>query len=63
MDVENIPKADLLADLQRATKDCERGKYSKGRHSFEILARIDPARVRAAAMHADRLLSVLDQVC
>jgi hypothetical protein len=62
-DVENIPEADLLASLELATKHSERGEYSKGRDSFEILARIDPARVRVAAMHADRLLGVLNRVC
>ena len=62
-DVENIPKADLLADLELATKHSEKGEYSKGSHSFEILARIDPARVKIAAIHAGRLLNVLDQAC
>ena len=62
-DVENIPKADLVAGLLRATRESERGQYSKRRDSFEILARIDPARVRASATHAGRLLNVLDQVC
>ena len=62
-DVENIPKTDLFADLELATKDSEKGEYSKRRDSFEILARIDPARVRASATHAGRLLNVLDQVC
>jgi hypothetical protein len=59
-DVESIPKADLLAGLQRATKDCRKGEYSKGDHSFQILARIDPARVRGASPFADRFLRVLE---
>ena len=62
-DVENIPKADLFAGLQRATKDCQKGEYSKGEHSFQILALIDPATVRAASPFAARLLHVLDRVC
>jgi Domain of unknown function (DUF4276) len=62
-DVENIPKADLFAGLQQATRNSQKGEYSKGRDSFEILARIDPAMVKAAALHAKRLLHVLDQVC
>ncbi|SPF41238.1 hypothetical protein SBA4_2680004 [Candidatus Sulfopaludibacter sp. SbA4] len=58
--IENIPKA----DLSRATKDCQKGEYSKGRNSFEILARIDPTRVRAASsVHGARLLNVMDQMC
>jgi hypothetical protein len=59
-DVENIPKADLFAGLQRATKDCKKGEYSKGEHSFQILAQIDPAKVRAASPFADRFLRVLE---
>ena len=62
-DVENIPKADLLLGLERATRRSEKGEYSKGGHSFEILARIDPARVRVAAKHAGRLLGMLEKVC
>jgi len=63
-DIDNIPKADLFAGLERATRDCQKGEYSKGDHSFKILALIDPEKVRAASpVHAERLLSVLDGVC
>ncbi|MGA3041881.1 MAG: DUF4276 family protein [Bryobacteraceae bacterium] len=62
-DIESIAKADLFAGLLRATKDCPTGEYSKGEHSFQILARIDPARVRAASPFADKLLSVLGRTC
>ena len=65
LDIDNIPKADLYAGMQMATRDClTKGEYSKGQHSFEILARIDPAKVRASSpLHAGRLLNVLDRVC
>ena len=62
-DIENIPKADLYDGMQMATRDCRKGEYSKGQHSFEILALIDPAKVRTASPHAERLLNVLDRVC
>jgi hypothetical protein len=62
-DIESIPKVDLSAGLQRATKDCQKGEYSKGEHSFQILARIDPARVRASSPFVDRFLNVLDRTC
>ncbi len=64
-DVDNIPKADLFAGLQMATRDCpKKGEYSKGQHSFEILALIDPAKVRdASPVHAGRLFDVLDRIC
>lgn len=60
----NIPKADLYEGMKSATKDCQKGEYSKGQHSFQILALIDPAKVRAASpQHAGRLLDVLDREC
>lgn len=64
-DIDNIPKADLFTGMQMATRDCvKKGEYSKGQHSFEILAQIDPAKVRASSpAHAGRLFSVLDRKC
>ena len=64
-DIDNISKADLFTGMQMATRDCpKKGEYSKGQHSFEILALIDAARVRASSpLHAGRLLNVLDRIC
>jgi Domain of unknown function (DUF4276) len=64
-DIDNISKADLFTGMQMATRDCpKKGEYSKGQHSFEILALIDPAKVRASSpVHAGRLLNVLDRIC
>jgi hypothetical protein len=63
-DIDNISKADLFAGLQAATKDCQKGEYSKGQHSFQILARIDPEKVRnASPQHGERFLAVLDRIC
>jgi hypothetical protein len=62
-DIDNIPKADLYDGMQMATRDCRKGEYSKGQHSFEILALVDPAKVGAASPHAERLLKVLGRVC
>jgi hypothetical protein len=62
-DVEAIPKGDVLRALGNASRDCRtKGRYHKTDHGFEILARIDPARVRAASQHADRLCLILLQV-
>ena len=60
-EVEKIPKADLYAALDRATRNCTKGKYrrAKGRHSFSILATVDPSKVAAASPHASRLLQTL----
>ncbi len=61
--IENIPKDDRFDGLRRATKNCQKGEYSKGENSFQILRRIAPAKVRASSqVHAERLLNVLDRV-
>ena len=60
-EVESIAKADLYAALDRATQNCTKGRYGrgKGRHSFGILATADPDKVAAASPHARRLLQTL----
>ncbi len=58
--IENIPKADVESGLKAATRHCRpKGKYDKGRHSFQILARLDPAKVAAASPHAKLLICTL----
>jgi uncharacterized protein DUF4276 len=61
--LENVPKADVMSALGAATRNCStKGEYSKGQHSFKILAQIDPAKVRAS-FYAARLLNTLDHLC
>ena len=57
-DLESVPKETVFEALERATAAC-RQSYAKGRVSFELLARIDPARVEAACLHARALLDRL----
>ena len=56
--LEDVPKPTVLEELRDATVSC-RPRYTKGKVSFELLARIDPARVEAACPHARALLNVL----
>lgn len=44
--------------LKRATANCAT-RYAKGKVSFELLARVDPALVEAACPHAKALLNRL----
>ena len=61
-EVEAIPKGDIEQGLKNATRECERkGQYNKGRHSFAILAQLDPAKVVAASPYARRLMQILRQ--
>ena len=58
--IELISKRDVFSALQHASKDTKtKGEYHKTRHGFDLLEQIDPALVRAASSHADRLLKVL----
>ena len=57
-DVEKVPKKDVLAGIEKATRHC--GKpYHKGRHSFDLLAQVDPEKVATASPHVRRLLDCL----
>ena len=58
-DVENIPKLDLYNALRGATQDSRKGEYGKGRHSFDLLAKLNPQKVVDASPHAKRLVDTL----
>ena len=61
LEIENVAKGDVLEGLKRATRQCKKGEYGKGRHSFEILEQINPANVMAVSPHARRLVETLRQ--
>ncbi len=62
-DVENIPKREILAALEGATRDCNpKGQYRKERHSFEVLRIVDPERVQDVSPHARRLFQTLRRI-
>ena len=61
--VEEIPKQDVEIGLRQATRGTSKGAYSKGKHSFEILAELDPAEVRCKSPYAERFLSALERLC
>jgi hypothetical protein len=62
--VEQIAKRTVFQALKMATRNSKtKGKYGKGEHSFEILAGLDPVKVRAASPHAERLLVTLAKKC
>ena len=54
--IEDVPKLDVENRLNQATRDTQKGPYSKGKHSFEILENIDPAKVMAASPYAKRFI-------
>jgi len=59
--IELISKRDVYDSLRHATSQTQKGEYHKTRHAFELLELIDPSLVRAASVHANRLLEVLER--
>ena len=57
--IEQVPKQDVLNGLERAAQSTRQRGYSKGRHSFSILATLDPTKVRAASPYANRFIQAL----
>ena len=57
--IEQVSKQDINDGLNRATRDVTKGQYSKGKHSFEILAKLDPTKVRNASPYADHFIRAL----
>ena len=54
--IEDVSKPDVNNGLDQATRATQKGPYSKGKHSFEILERLDPAKVVGASPYAKRLI-------
>jgi len=58
--IEGVDKTDLYGSLKAATAACKtKAAYSKGEHSFKLLALIDPAKVTAASGWAARFVHEL----
>ena len=58
-DIEQISKEDVLNQLKAASRGSRKGAYRKGRHSFDILAQIDPEKVIQRSRFAKRLVETL----
>lgn len=57
--VEQIAKQDVLNGLDGAARETSKRRYDKGSHSFGILAKLDPEKVRNASPHAKRFIEAL----
>jgi|WetSurSiteA1Bulk_404760.scaffolds.fasta_scaffold00006_2 hypothetical protein len=58
-DIENIFKSELEATLEKATRYTTKGEYDKGKHSFDILSKIDATKVIDNSFYAQRLRDTL----
>jgi len=59
-EVESLAKQQVAEGLRMATRGSRKGEYGKGAHSAELLARVDPERLRRAAPHFEKLLAALN---
>ena len=59
-DLEEEDKGTLANSLEWATERTQKGRYHKIRHAADLLALIDPTRVRARCRHGARLFDALD---
>ncbi len=56
---EDVPKTDLYAALEHATRSVRtKGTYGKS-HGFALIAAVDPAKVSAACPYAERFFDAL----
>ena len=58
-DIENISKDSVLASLDAATRDTQKGSYDKGNHSFAILGSVDPNKICDQSPWAKRFVTQL----
>ncbi len=57
--IEQVSKQDAIDGLDRAARNTGRRGYKKGPASYEILERLDPAKVRSASPFAERFVQAL----
>jgi hypothetical protein len=60
-DLEAVVKASVFAALNQATARCSK-QYRKGKVSFELLARLDPRKLKAACPHTKDFLERLEKL-
>ncbi len=55
--IEQVPKNDVLSGLGNATRNTSKGRFHKGRHSFELLATLNPYKVTDASPFARKFVN------
>jgi Domain of unknown function (DUF4276) len=61
--VEEVGKSDLYDSLEKATRKTKtKGAFAKGKHSFKLLAMLDPDLIRTAGGWAERFFVTLERL-
>lgn len=58
--IESVAKQTMLASLKKAAKETKKGGYSKGNHSFAILASIDGKELRNKSFCFEQFMEQFD---
>ena len=61
-DIEGVAKKDVGRALDESTRQTGKGRYAKGRDSFELLKQVDATKVIEASPHARQLVDTLADV-
>ena len=59
-ELESRGKRDVSRRFAEATQRSSKGRYDKGKHSFDLLGRVDPAELRRLLPHFRRFVEALD---
>lgn len=63
LDLETVPKSTVESSLNRAIARTTKPEYKKIRHASDLLAKVDPQKVRKRCKHCERLFkSVLGMI-
>ena len=62
VDLESRSKDDILAALENTTSQSNKGKYKKGRDSFDLLANLNPEELKNKLPHFRRFVEALDAI-
>ena len=60
VDLEGRTKKDILSALEKATSGSKKGKYKKGRDSFDLLSKLNPDELKSKLPHFRRFVNALD---
>lgn len=62
VNLESRRKEDILDALENTTSQTNKGKYKKGRDSFDLLAKLNPEELKNKLPHFRRFVEALDAI-
>ena len=59
-DLESRGKPEITAAMRDATRSSSKGRYHKGKHSFDLLGRVRPEELKNRLPHFRRFVETLE---